>query len=128
MIRNIFDFDGVTTIGIHPTVDDIIITGRTVDESRFVLDYVWRHGLQCPVYFNPCTIQTRGRGTVECRKHSALHKAKTIVQLVNGGVQIGKIFEDDKVQIDVMKECFKNTHPWLIDCIIHIFDGAKNEY
>lgn len=131
MIRNIFDFDGVTTLGLNPGPNDLIITGRTVDETAFVLSYLQSRNLMIPVFFNPTTIQTRGRGTEACRLNSAMHKATTIVQLVRNGVMVGNIFEDDPIQFKFLLEWFsmEDNHDvlWLTEQLVRI-DHSRGDY
>jgi hypothetical protein len=126
-VRNVFDFDGVITAGLNPGPQDIVITGRTIDDAQFVLNHLRQKNLSVPVYFYPGTMQHRGRGTITCRENSGKHKAETILKLVRQGVMIGKIFEDDPVQIKQMELAFSSflEYNWLSACVIHIHDRAK---
>ena len=120
-----FDFDGVTSLGLHPTENDVIVTGRTIEEAHVIREYVEknipRYPEKIPVYLNPMHLAIRGTGTVHSRTSSALHKAKTIVQLTLKKGVPRCIFEDDALQIEVMISEFKKYgHPELVDRIVHI--------
>lgn len=97
---NLYDFDGVTSIGVTPRPGDIIITGRTVDEFEVVNNYLDSIGLlgKVMVYFNPINYETRGDHTEQARTYSAKHKTRVISQLIENKVDIGFYFEDDPLQ------------------------------
>lgn len=104
---NIYDFDGVTSIGVTPRPGDIIITGRTIDEYSVVFDYLKKIDMldKVMVYFNTINYETRGDHTPEARLYSAIHKASIIKMLLNNNVPIGYYFEDDPLQLEaVLKE------------------------
>jgi len=110
-----YDFDGVVSIGITPrSKKDIIITGRCIDEQKHVKDILKKRGIKCKVYFNPMTLAERGDHTVEARTFSGNHKASTIARLKDEGVNIVRFFEDDPIQLDLIKE----SHPELP--VVHI--------
>jgi hypothetical protein len=110
-----YDFDGVISIGITPRSNkDIIITGRCIDEQHHVFNILSERGIDCTVYFNPMTLAERGDHTVEARTFSGKHKASTIKRLKEGGVNIVRFFEDDPIQLGLIRE----AHPELP--IVHI--------
>lgn len=110
-----YDFDGVISIGITPrSKKDIIITGRCIDEQKHVKDILKERGIKCKVYFNPMTLVERGDHTVEARTFSGNHKASTIARLKEEGINIVRFFEDDPIQLGLIKE----SHPELP--IVHI--------
>lgn len=110
-----YDFDGVISIGITPrSKNDIIITGRCIDEQEHVRGILKERGIKCKVYFNPMTLAERGDHTVEARTHSGNHKASTITRLKNEGINIVRFFEDDPIQKGLIQE----SHPDLP--VVHI--------
>ena len=50
------------------------------------------------------TLAERGNHTVEARTFSGKHKAKTIKELKEIGINVSRFFEDDKIQYDIIKE------------------------
>lgn len=110
-----YDFDGVVSIGIRPRYsDDVIITGRCQEEAPYVFQKLEELGISANVYFNPMTLAERGNHTVEARIFSGKHKAKTIRDLADIGIFVERFFDDDDVQIAVIKQ----EHPTLD--IVHI--------
>lgn len=110
-----YDFDGVISIGITPRSNrDIIITGRCIDEQEHVKSILKERGIKCKVYFNPMTLAERGDHTVEARTFSGKHKASTIKRLKDEGINIVRFFEDDPIQLGLIKE----SHPELP--VVHI--------
>ena len=103
---NLYDFDGVTSIGVTPRKGDIIITGRCIDEYKEVYTYLESIGIlgDVIVYFNPILLETRGNHTEEARIYSGNHKANIINNLLTNGVDIGYYFEDDLLQADIVKQ------------------------
>jgi hypothetical protein len=102
---NGYDFDGVVSVGINPSSNrDVIITGRCIDEQDYVRNILDARGITNEVYFNPMTLAERGNHTVEARTFSGKHKAKTIKELKEIGINVSRFFEDDKIQYDIIKE------------------------
>ena len=103
---NIYDFDGVTSIGVTPRPGDIIITGRSIDEYNVVFDYLKSIDMidKVMVYFNPINYHVRGDHTEEARTYSGNHKARTINNLLLNKVNIGYYFEDDPLQAELVLE------------------------
>jgi hypothetical protein len=104
-----YDFDGVISIGITPrSSKDIIITGRCIDEQDHVNDILEEREIYCKVYFNQMTLKERGDHTVEARTFSGNHKASTIKRLKEDGLNIVRFFEDDPIQLGLIKESHKD--------------------
>lgn len=104
-----YDFDGVVSIGIRPRFsDDIIITGRCQEESPYVFEKLSEMGISCNVMFNQMTLAERGDHTVQARTYSGLHKAKTIKELKEQGIEVVRFFEDDPVQKAIIEEHHPN--------------------
>lgn len=100
---NVFDFDGVVSVGIHPGPDDVIVTGRGYDEAAYVYGRLRSLGvLPVAVYFNPMT-KAMGRS----REQSGSHKAGIIRHLASYGNRIGVLFEDDEVQKNAVEQSIK---------------------
>lgn len=100
-----YDFDGVISIGITPSKsNDVIITGRCVDEKEYVLDILKSRGINNRVCFNPMTLKERGNHTEEARGRSGLHKSNTIRDLKAEGIEVVRFFEDDKIQHNIIRK------------------------
>lgn len=101
-----FDIDGVITAGIVPTVDGVIITGRSWEESPETYKMLRDKGIFNAVYFNPNVF---GGKTIE---NSARWKAQMIKQL-----GLSMFYEDDMRQLRVIKNlCSTDV------IIIHVTD------
>lgn len=100
-LPNVFDFDGVITLGMRPRPTDIVITGRGTDEFDLVYDFLcklspWESAPL--VYLNPIT-----RAMGRTREDSGRHKANTIRSLiVISKKEYGVMFEDDLVQYEII--------------------------
>jgi len=100
-----YDFDGVISIGITPrSNDDVIITGRCIDEQEHVLNILKERGIKCKVYFNPMTLAERGNHTIKARTFSGKHKANTINSLKKEGINVIRFFEDDPIQLALIRQ------------------------
>lgn len=101
---NTFDIDGVISIkpgiGVYPGPRDHIITGRSVEEKLETDQMLLRKGIKNQVHFNKLSFNKK------TRESSGEHKAKTIKLLQAGGYEIGAHFEDDEVQVAIIRrEC-----------------------
>jgi predicted transcriptional regulator len=115
MVKYAYDFDGVISIGITPrSSQDFIITGRCIDEKDEVMEVLKERGITNPIYFNPMTLEQRGNHTLKARRFSGTHKAKTLERLKSDGYEIVRFFEDDPVQLKIIK----TSHPKLD--VVHI--------
>lgn len=100
---NTFDIDGVIFInkdlgGVHPGPHDIIITGRSIEESEETFAMLESRGITNPVFFNPIPFDKK------TRKSSGQHKAKVINMLLGFGYEIGCHFEDDPIQAEEIRD------------------------
>jgi hypothetical protein len=111
---NVFDFDGVVSIGVHPGPGDIIVTGRSFEEAREVNRLLTDRGIFCAVYFNPIRLSERTTGTDKSRTSGGLHKAAIISMFKENRVMVNRVFEDDELQVTIIK----NIHPELE--IVHL--------
>lgn len=110
-----YDFDGVVSIGVTPRYfSDVIITGRCEEEAPYVFEKLRQMRVNAKVYFNPMTLAERGNHSVEARIFSGKHKARTIKALAEEGIIVERFFDDDEVQIAVIRQ----EHPELD--IVHI--------
>ena len=102
---NTFDIDGVINFekydGLYPGCNDIIITGRSVEESFETLKMLKDKGIRNQVYFNPLPFSKKSRKT------SGIHKGKIIKMLINSGFEHGIHFEDDEIQIEEILKIVK---------------------
>ena len=111
-----FDIDGVIHLGkygrgIMPGPGDVIITGRSHEESPETLHFLRQNGINNIVFFNPCKFDDKTRIT------SGIHKANILWNLSDMGVSVEIFFEDDPIQL---KE-IKNRCPWIK--AIHVDHG-----
>ena len=112
---NAFDIDGVISIGIYPGPEDIIITGRSIEEKPETEKFLKSRGISTRVYYNPIAYD------LKTRKISGIHKRETIESL-NGAIDL--FFEDDEIQIE---EILKSKYPVKIVHIKHSLTNKENE-
>jgi hypothetical protein len=112
---NAFDFDGVVSIGIAPSKNDVIITGRTIEESEHVYSILRARNINNAVYFNPISYKDRGDHTIGSRECSGKHKSRILDLFKENGVTIQNFFEDDTIQRDIIKA----NHPYINLVTIH---------
>lgn len=99
-----FDIDGVILFdefgfGIHPGPNDIIITGRSIEESAKTLSLLRDEGIFNTIYFNPIPFFKK------TRESSGEHKVNCLNLLVNSlGYAIKAHFEDDPIQADIIEK------------------------
>lgn len=110
---NSFDFDGVVSLGIFPSNDDVIITGRSFEEEEETLKFLRNRNINSVVYFNPKKFNEKTRIS------SGEHKANIINKLGN----IKYHFEDDPVQ----EEYIKNNTSCTVIRILQNEIGLENE-
>ena len=111
---NTFDIDGVIYMGkglrgVRPDPDDIIITGRSIEEAKATLTMLYQQGIFNQVFFNPIKYNEKTRAS------SGLHKARTIEMLIESGYDIMFHFEDDPIQIELIRNYCKKVHVIAID-------------
>jgi len=100
---NVFDLDGVITIGIMPKEEDLIITGRSFEERPETQKYLKKLGLKNRVYYSPLKFNEK------TRKSSGRHKSFVLSALKREGVNVKILFEDDPDQWEeVAEHC-----PWV---------------
>ena len=101
-----YDFDGVVSEGkVYPqSKHDVIITGRTFQESKIVYDKMAELGISNAVYFNPMHLKDRGNHTEKARLYSSNHKCIIVTLLLANNVNVIEFFEDDAFQIENMKK------------------------
>lgn len=94
---NGFDCDGVLSIGIHPGPNDVIITGRSYEESEETAEFFVSKGIKNLVYYSPAKFDDK------TREISGNHKGNTIKKLYEMGTIVQVFFEDDKEQFNIIK-------------------------
>lgn len=105
---NSYDIDGVVFInkdidGVYPGPADIIITGRSFQESPETYKMLHERKISNAVFFNPLYFYEK------TRESSGQHKADTLNSLHRKGLDIKIHFDDDEIQINIIKsQC-----PWL---------------
>ena len=108
---NSFDFDGVIYFGrekpgVYPGPNDVIITGRSFEESEKTLDWCKKFGIKNQIYFSQVPFD------LKTREISGYHKAITLRELLKTTV-INLHFEDDPIQkaiIEAMVPEIKVVH------------------
>jgi hypothetical protein len=102
---NTFDIDGVIFVskevaGVYPGPDDVIITGRCVEEMGETFRMLDDRGILNKVYFQECKFEEKTRAS------SGQHKANVLNRLLAEGWKIGFHIDDDEVQIaEINKLC-----------------------
>jgi len=102
-----FDIDGVITLGVMPTADGVVITGRSYETAPETYKMLRDKGIFNAVYFNPVP---HGGTTLE---NSGRHKAEMINKL-----GVSTFYEDDIRQYDVIKANVDG------DVTLHLVDQA----
>ena len=101
MLINSYDIDGVIYLneysGLTPRKEDIIITGRSIEEACETLEFLHSRGIYNQVFFNPL------HKWLKSRESSGIHKASILNMLQKSGYTIGIHFEDDEIQIEAIK-------------------------
>jgi len=103
---NGFDCDGVISIpggGVYPGPNDIIITGRSIEEKSETEQYLKNRGIENRVYFNPLKFKDK------TRESSGGHKANVIITLKMYDIKVVNFFEDDEIQAAVIRD----QCPWV---------------
>ena len=104
---NTFDIDGVVFMddhdGVYPGKNDILITGRSIEEEKETRKMLEDKGIFNSVCFNPLPFDQKTRQT------SGMHKANVISALIFNGYRIGYHIDDDPIQIEEIKK----VHPGL---------------
>jgi hypothetical protein len=94
---NGYDIDGVidmhSEVGVYPGPNDVIITGRSFEETQETLEMLIRRGIKNKVFFNPLRFDEK------TRESSGQHKGRTLLSLMDAGFEIGVFFEDDPIQV-----------------------------
>lgn len=102
MIINTYDIDGVINLGdydgVYPGQDDILITGKSIEETKNTLKMLRDRGIYNQIFFNPISFDKKTRSS------SGKHKAKVIKMLIESGYQHGVHFDDDEIQIEEIKK------------------------
>lgn len=98
-----FDFDGVIHFhslgcGVRPGPDDVIITGRSFENTEYVIGVLESYEIRNPVFFNPLPKKDNNRVL------SGRHKANTLNQLRADGIEVAIFFEDDPIQKEQIEE------------------------
>lgn len=103
MIINTYDIDGVIYLGkeldgLYPGPKDIIITGRSWEESEETLSMLNGKGIYNLVIFNNLKFDDKSRIS------SGQHKGRSIKRLIDEGYEHGIHFEDDEIQIEEIRK------------------------
>lgn len=106
MLINTYDIDGVIYLGeydgVRPGPHDVIITGRSWEETEETFKMLTSKGIFNRVIFNSKKFDEK------TRESSGEHKAKSIKELIESGYTHGVHFEDDEIQIKVIKNIIPN--------------------
>lgn len=98
-----YDLDGVINLGpdfpgLTPGKDDVIITGRSIEEEPETIAYLDRRGIKNEVFFNPIPFEDK------TREKSGEFKSNTLKTLLSKGYDIRIHFENDPVQTKLIRE------------------------
>lgn len=110
---NTFDIDGVIYMGkdydgVYPGPNDVIITGRSIEEKPETIAMLKSKGITNKVYFNPLPFDQK------TRESSGHHKADVIAALITLGSSIGIHFEDDPIQAAVINKIVPSVYVVLL--------------
>jgi len=105
---NTYDLDGVVYLGddydgIYPGREDIIITGRSIEEAKSTHEMLRLRCIYSHVFFNPIPFSAK------TRESSGYHKVNVIKMLIESGYEHGLHFDDDEIQIKIIKELLPNV-------------------
>ena len=115
---NSFDMDGVLTVGLFPGPDDVIITGRSIEECGETHQWLRKRGIRNMVFFNPLSFDEKTRVSSGWHKANILNKIHETYEF-----DVVNHFEDDEVQAAVIeREC-----PWVnVVRIVHDLTEKEN--
>lgn len=109
---NSFDIDGVIYMGeydgIYPGPDDVIITGRSIEEMRETRAMLDKKGIKNELHLNPLPFDQK------TRESSGIHKGNVINWLWSKGTLIQCHFEDDPIQAAEIKKLCPNVNVILV--------------
>lgn len=109
---NSFDIDGVIYMGkyggVFPGPHDIIITGRSNEESRETKEMLAYKGITNKVYMNPTPFAAK------TREDSGRHKGQTLFYLEQIGMRFGIHFEDDPIQAEIIRKMMPHINVVLL--------------
>jgi hypothetical protein len=98
---NTYDIDGVIYLGeydgLYPGKDDIIVTGRSIEEKPETIRMLESKGIKNSVMFNPLPFDEKSRVS------SGIHKGRVIKDMIDSGIEHGVHFEDDEIQIEAIR-------------------------
>lgn len=105
---NGFDIDGVIHLGngkcgIHPGPRDVIITGRSFEETEETLAFLSRNEIHNQVIFNELPYE------LKTRESSGRHKGESIVRLAQREVYVDFFYEDDEVQAQEIRNIVERS-------------------
>lgn len=125
-VINTFDIDGVLYmnkefpmgVSVNPH-NSVIITGRSFEEEKITRKQLSEMGIgeNVIIHFNPLPFDQK------TRESSGLHKAKTINWLKSLGYEHGYHFEDDEIQVKMIRE---NSPGVRIVHLVHNFTNKEN--
>lgn len=109
---NTFDIDGVINMGVHdgvyPGPNDVIITGRSTEETPETEALLTKKGITNKVYYNSVPFDQK------TRKSSGQHKGMTMFYLEEMGYRIGIHFEDDPIQAEEIRKIMPHVNVVLL--------------
>jgi len=128
---NSFDIDGVIFMGdydgVYPGKDDIIITGRSIEEEPETLAMLKSKGITNKVHFNPTPFDHKSR------EDSGRHKGRTLFYLEEIGHRFGIHYEDDPVQAEIIRKMMPHINVVLLqhelvekENVRHVWNNTGN--
>lgn len=127
MLINTYDIDGVIYMGedldgLRPNVNDVIITGRSIEEQKETEIVLNKKGIKNNVFYNQLPFDEKSR------ESSGVHKGNTIKMLQEDGFEIGIHFEDDPIQAEEIKKICPEVNVVLIVHDLVTKENVKREY
>lgn len=100
-----YDIDGVIYMGedlngLTPRPGDVIITGRSYQQSAETLRMLHGRGIYNTVFFNPLPRKHKDY----CREASGRHKANVLNSIRLAGTEVSAHYEDDPIQAKMIKD------------------------
>lgn len=120
---NTYDIDGVCFIndkigGIYPGPNDVIITGRSIDEAPETDAMLAARDIHNVVFYQRVPFEQK------TRVGSGRHKATIINTLILSGYQIGCHFEDDEIQAAEIRSLCRGRVPVIM--VVHDLTNKEN--
>jgi len=123
---NSFDIDGVIFMdkydGVYPGKEDIIITGRSIEEQSETEAMLKSKGITNQVFFNQTPFDQK------TRESSGRHKGQTLFYLEEIGYRFGIHYEDDPVQAEIIRKMMPHINVVLLQHELVEKENRRHEF